>query len=123
MCKTQTRYTTHSQAIYVGNYDKLSKNPQQLLEERISLEAINQRTGERTLRHIGYLFDILFKPTVIGPRRIPVAVYGVVKKRVMEDTQGFAVNYVDTKLQRQYPLAGLHRNLLLLRVELKKAVG
>ena len=80
-----------------GYYDNMH-NTGHLINERDSLEAINQNTGERTHRHIGYLFDILFIPTVIR-RRIPVAVYSEVKKRVMTDGQEFALNYVNEKIR------------------------
>ena len=58
---------------YLRGYYDNRRNTGLLIDERDSLEAINQNTGVRTLRRIGYLFDTWFIPTVIR-RRIPVAV-------------------------------------------------
>ena len=80
-----------------GYYDNM-RNTGHLINERDSLEAISQNTGERTLRHIGYMLDTLFTPTVIR-RRIPVAVYSEVKRRVMTEGQEFALNYVNDKIR------------------------
>ena len=81
-----------------GYYDNM-RNTGHLINERDSLEAINQNTGERTVRHMGYMFDVLFSPTVIR-RRIPVAVYSEVKRLVMTEGQEFALNYVNDKIRQ-----------------------